>query len=130
MNSISLESQSHTNELSSSGNSSTVGNVPSSNMGTNLDEAKEFFSAYDDTHKEFLTLSAYAGRISRYTLEFFTDPRKAALCFNWLKRKTNLCDLHSGGAFSLKEEIVGYARTLHAHENPRKAKSGPLILGT
>ena len=119
MKSISLESQDHTNELSSSGNSSIV---PSTSMGESIEQAKEYFSAYDDTQKEFLYLSAYSGHISRYTLEFFTDPRKAALCFNWLKRKTNLCDLHSGEAFSLKEEIVVHARTLHAHENPEESE--------
>ena len=122
VNSITLEDHSSTNELSSSGNSSTVITVPPSNMGTTIDEAKEFFSAYDDTQKEFLTLSAYAGRISRYTLEFFADPRQAALCYNWLKRKPGLCDLHHGGQFSLKEEIIGYARALHAHENPEESE--------
>ena len=122
VNSITLEDHSSTNELSSSGNSSTVITEPPSNMGTTIDEAKEFFSAYDDTQKEFLTLSAYAGRISRYTLEFFADPRQAALCYNWLKRKPGLCDLHHGGEFSLKEEIIGYARALHAHENPEESE--------
>ncbi len=122
VNSITLEDQSSTNELSSSGNSSTVITEPPSNMGTNIDEAKEFFSAYDDAQKEFLTLAAYAGRISRYTLEFFANPRKAALCYNWLKRKPGLCDLHHGGEFSLKEDIIGHARALHAHENPEESE--------
>lgn len=123
VNSITLEDQSSTNELSSSGNSSTVITELPSNMGINIDEAKEFFSAYDDTQKEFLTLAAYAGRISRYTLEFFANPRKAALCYNWLKRKPGLCDLHLGGEFSLKEDIIGHARALHAQENPKESEN-------
>jgi hypothetical protein len=120
--SVSLEEPKQTKELKSSNVQPSVTETMDAKLEENLQNAKDFFSAYDETQKEFLFLSAYAGNISRYNLEFFTDPRKAALCYNWVKRQTKLCERLSDGNLSLREDVKGHARILHEQDNPEESE--------
>lgn len=104
-------------ELNSEDIQNTLGNEKVTVMEANTEKAKSFFSAYDDTHQGYLTIASYAGKISRYTLEFFTDTRNAALCYNWLKRQPSLCEINSDYLI-LQDEIKGFARELHAEKEP------------
>ena len=44
-------------------------------------------SGFSEKEIERLSFAAYPDRINRYNLEFFSDSRDAAFCFNWLKKK-------------------------------------------
>jgi hypothetical protein len=84
---------------------------------TNLKKAKDFFSNYSDDQQHFLILSSYPGKISRYSLEFFSSSRDAALCYNWLKRQTGLCENLANGDLSLRQDVVEFARLIHQERN-------------
>ena len=116
-----LEESNQTIELKSVADTNTVNGQQPVSVEPNLEKAKEFFSSYDDTQRGFITVASYAGNISRYTLEFFTDNRNAALCYNWLKRQPNLIK-KNGSILELNSEAKEYARVLHAHNEPEKSE--------
>ena len=87
-----------------------------------LENAKKALSGYSDEQKNFITLASYAGKISRYALEFFSSNREAALCFNWLRRQNDICDKKESGTLSLNQNIIDCARIIHADENPEQSK--------
>jgi len=116
-----LEGSNQTIELKSVTDTNTLKDQQPVTVLPNLDKAKEFFSSYDDTQRAFITVASYAGNISRYTLEFFTDDRNAALCYNWLKRQPNLTR-NDSGFLKLNEQTKVYARVLHAHAEPEKSE--------
>ncbi len=116
-----LEESNQTIELKSVADSNTVKEQQPVSVEPNLEKAKEFFSSYDDTQRGFITVASYAGNISRYTLEFFTDNRNAALCYNWLKRQPNLTK-NNGSILELDSKTKEYARVLHAHNEPEKSE--------
>lgn len=82
-----------------------------------LEQAKEALSVFSKEHKHYITLASYAGKISRYNLEFFCPTRDAALCYNWLKRQSNLCEKTANGDLFLREELKQFSRLLHTHKN-------------
>jgi predicted nucleic acid-binding Zn-ribbon protein len=119
---VSLENADHTNELNSSTTATSLKDEHGTLMGDKLSKAKEFFSGYDDIQKGYLFLAAYAGTVSRYSLEYFSDSRTAAQCYNWLKRQSDLSAALANGDISMREEVIEQARTLHAHERPEEAE--------
>lgn len=116
-----LEESNQTIELKSVADTNTVKDQQPVSVEPNLEKAKEFFSSYDDTQRGYITVASYAGDISRYTLEFFTDNRNAALCYNWLKRQPNLTK-NNGSILELNSEAKEHARVLHAHNEPEKSE--------
>ncbi len=89
--------------------------------------AGKYFSSLSDEHKHFLHLASYPTRISRYTLEHFTDARNSALCFNWLKRQRDLYTLHSSGDLILEQDLRAFAKTSHQAVNPEIASEWEVV---
>ena len=87
-----------------------------------LEQAKEALSVFSKEHKHYITLASYAGKISRYNLEFFCPTRDAALCYNWLKRQSNLCEKKANGELFLREDVKQFSRLLHAHKNQEQSE--------
>ena len=83
-----------------------------------LKDAEKLLSPFNEEEKGHLFLASYPTRISRYSLEHFESYRKAALCFNWLKRASQLRNVDESGDLLLKEELRVAARTLHTNQFP------------
>ena len=62
-------------------------------------------SGFSEKEIERLSFAAYPDRINRYNLEFFSDSRDAAFCFNWLKRNSKLCTTADDGDLVLRQDI-------------------------
>ena len=60
-----------------------------------IKDAEKLLSSFSEIEKEYLFLSSYPTRISRYTLEHFESARQAALTYNWLSRAKSLHSIHS-----------------------------------
>ncbi len=88
----------------------------------NLKEASKLLAPFDDVSRGYITLASYPARISRYTLEFFTDGRTAALAFNWLKRKPEVCELQSNGELVLLDKFKKPLRLHHASVDSAQAE--------
>jgi len=86
------------------------------------DVSEKFLSSFKEVEKLYLALASYPTRVSRYSLEHFTDSRKAALCYNWLKRQPNLRTLHPSGDLVLTDEARKHARAYHQSIEPEKSK--------
>ena len=89
---------------------------------TRLSEATNLLAPFDEVSRGYLTLASYPARISRYTLEFFTDGRTAALAFNWLKRKPEFCELQSNGELVLLDKFKKLLRMHHASVDSNQAE--------
>ena len=85
--------------------------------------AEDFFSSYSDLQRQHIILASYPSRISRYTLEFFTDSRNAALAYNWLKRQPKLCQQDQSADLVLDSIAKDHARVFHANTDAEKAES-------
>lgn len=94
-----------------------------SRVTDNQEHSSTFLSSFSEDEKVFLCLLAYPDRASRYTLEHFTDPRTAALCFNWLKRKPAFFAIHSSGDLILTENLRAEARAYHKSTDLEKSES-------
>ncbi|MDA1078949.1 MAG: hypothetical protein O2908_07845 [Verrucomicrobia bacterium] len=88
-----------------------------------LDSAKEHLSSFSEEEKKYLFLVSYPYRISRYTLEHFTNSREAALAFNWLSRQKSLYHKHPSGDLILLEDLRIASRTFHANANSEVAEN-------
>ena len=94
-------------------------NIENNLIGSmDIKEASKLLSSFSEIEKEYLYISSYPTRISRYSLEHFESDRQAALSFNWLKRSKTLHTAHPSGDLILADELKLAARTLHAHEHP------------
>ena len=87
-----------------------------------IKDAEKLLSSFSEIEKEYLFLSSYPTRISRYTLEHFESARRAALSYNWLTRAKSLHVTHSSKDLLLDDEIRTAARTLHASTSPVEAE--------
>ena len=88
-----------------------------------LDSAKEHLSSFSEEEKKYLFLVSYPYRISRYSLEHFTNSREAALAFNWLSRQKSLYHKHPSGDLILLEDLRIASRTFHANANSEVAEN-------
>lgn len=95
-----------------------------STFTTDMDikDAEKLLSSFSEIEKEYLFLSSYPTRISRYTLEHFESARQAALTYNWLSRAKSLHRTHSSKDLLLDDDVRKAARTLHASASPEKAE--------
>jgi hypothetical protein len=95
-----------------------------STFTTDMDikDAEKLLSSFSEIEKEYLFLSSYPTRISRYTLEHFESARQAALTYNWLSRAKSLHSIHSHKDLLLDDDVRKAARTLHAFASPEKAE--------
>jgi hypothetical protein len=95
-----------------------------STFTTNMDikDAEKLLSSFSEIEKEYLFLSSYPTRISRYTLEHFESARQAALTYNWLSRAKSLHRIHSSKDLLLDDDVRTAARILHASASPEKAE--------
>ena len=65
-----------------------------------------YLDSLSSEEKNYLFLASYPSKISRYSLEHFTDARTAALCYNWLKRQKSLTTEDNEGALMLNDRIT------------------------
>ena len=87
-----------------------------------IKDAEKLLSSFSEIEKEYLFLSSYPTRISRYTLEHFESARQAALTYNWLSRAKSLHSIHSSKDLLLDDDVRTAARTLHASVSPERAE--------
>jgi hypothetical protein len=87
-----------------------------------IKDAEKLLSSFSEIEKEYLFLSSYPTRISRYTLEHFESARQAALTYNWLSRAKSLHRIHSSKDLLLDDDVRTAARTLHASASPERAE--------
>ena len=87
-----------------------------------IKDAEKLLSSFSEIEKEYLFLSSYPTRISRYTLEHFESARQAALTYNWLSRAKSLHSIHSSKDLLLGDDVRTAARTLHASVSPERAE--------
>lgn len=87
-----------------------------------IKDAEKLLSSFSEIEKEYLFLSSYPTRISRYTLEHFESARQAALTYNWLSRAKSLHSIHSSKDLLLDDDVRTAARTLHASVYPERAE--------
>ena len=91
---------------------------------TNMDikDAEKLLSSFSEIEKEYLFLSSYPTRISRYTLEHFESARQAALTYNWLSRAKSLHSIHSSKDLLLDDDVRTAARDLACFRISRAAE--------
>jgi len=112
-----------TNELKNKPQSPSVSIKEPILVEAQVKAAEDFFSSYNDLQRQHIILASYPSRVSRYSLEFFTDSRNAALAYNWLKREPKLCQQGVVGDLVLDSVVKEHARVLHAKTNEKKAES-------
>lgn len=97
----------------------------SSKLGDNFMLEEDSISKYNSyldslssEEKAHLFLASYPSKISRYSLEHFTDARTAALCYNWLKRQKSLTTEDNEGALILVTELRQFLQFTHSETDP------------
>ena len=78
---------------------------------------------FNEKQWQYLYRAAYPDRVNRYTLEFFTDPREAAFCYNWLKRSPKLTTVQTDGDLILDSEFRKEVQKKHSELNPEEAEN-------
>jgi hypothetical protein len=101
--------------------SSSLNNVTTFTTNMDIQDAEKLLSSYSEIEKEYLFLSSYPTRVSRYTLEHFESARQAALTYNWLSRARSLHSTHSSKDLLLDDEVRTAARTLHSSVSPERS---------
>ena len=87
-------------------------------------EKNQPIEGHDFTDQEwsYLFCAIYPDRISRYSLEFFSTPKDAAFCYNWLKRSPKLATLEPNGDIILDVNLRKIIQKIHPEKNPEDAE--------
>ena len=98
-----------TKELKTNEKSSNMSNM--SNMEDSNTIPNPVWNSLSDKDRGYLLTACLPSKINRYTLEFFTDARTAAYCYNWLSRRPEFATRDILDYFILNEEVKSCARS-------------------